>query len=105
MRYLTIYRPERGEEGGAPSPEHMAAMGKLIEESKDPMVYLHGGYDNTLPKIEEALDVSAATNQFISNSLKKKTVRRCRRCGQGLPDLHKHPICEPCFAMRFERND
>ncbi|MBV8620004.1 MAG: peptidylprolyl isomerase [Curvibacter sp.] len=31
------------------------AQGKLIEASKDPMVYLHGGYDNTLPKIEEAL--------------------------------------------------
>ena len=32
------------------------ANGKLIEESRDPMVYLHGGYDNTLPKIEAALD-------------------------------------------------
>jgi FKBP-type peptidyl-prolyl cis-trans isomerase SlyD len=32
------------------------ANGKLIEESKDPMVYLHGGYENTLPKIEAALD-------------------------------------------------
>ena len=31
------------------------ANGKLIEESKDPMVYLHGDYDNTLPKIEAAL--------------------------------------------------
>lgn len=30
--------------------------GKLIEESKDPMVYLHGGYHNTLPRIEAALD-------------------------------------------------
>ena len=30
--------------------------GRLIEESKAPMVYLHGGYENTLPKIEEALD-------------------------------------------------
>ena len=29
--------------------------GKLIEASTAPMVYLHGGYDNTLPKIEEAL--------------------------------------------------
>ncbi|MDP2819092.1 MAG: peptidylprolyl isomerase [Polaromonas sp.] len=29
--------------------------GKLIEDSKAPMVYLHGGYGNTLPKIEEAL--------------------------------------------------
>ncbi len=33
-----------------------SAEGKLIEESADPMVYLHGGYGNTLPKIEEALD-------------------------------------------------
>jgi FKBP-type peptidyl-prolyl cis-trans isomerase SlyD len=32
------------------------AQGKLIEESSDPMVYLHGGYGNTLPKIEEALE-------------------------------------------------
>ncbi|WP_394788025.1 peptidylprolyl isomerase [Rhodoferax sp.] len=32
------------------------AKGKLIEAPKDPMVYLHGGYNNTLPKIEEALD-------------------------------------------------
>lgn len=31
-------------------------QGNLIEESQDPMVYLHGGYENTLPKIEEALD-------------------------------------------------
>ena len=32
------------------------ASGKLIEESREPMVYLHGGYQNTLPKIEAALD-------------------------------------------------
>jgi FKBP-type peptidyl-prolyl cis-trans isomerase SlyD len=32
------------------------AQGNLIEESHEPMVYLHGGYENTLPKIEEALD-------------------------------------------------
>ena len=31
-------------------------QGKLLEESKAPMVYLHGGYGNTFPKIEEALD-------------------------------------------------
>jgi FKBP-type peptidyl-prolyl cis-trans isomerase SlyD len=29
--------------------------GKLIEASDKPMTYLHGGYENTLPKIEEAL--------------------------------------------------
>ena len=33
-----------------------ATTGKLIEESQDPMVYLHGGYDNTFPKVEAALE-------------------------------------------------
>jgi hypothetical protein len=32
MRYLTIFRPTGGVEGGMPSPEHMAAMGRLIEQ-------------------------------------------------------------------------
>jgi len=32
------------------------AQGNLIEESDEAMVYLHGGYDGTFPKIEEALD-------------------------------------------------
>ena len=32
------------------------AQGSLIEESQQPMVYLHGGYGTTLPKIEEALN-------------------------------------------------
>ena len=32
------------------------AQCNLIEESREPMVYLHGGYENTLPKIEEALE-------------------------------------------------
>ena len=37
--------------------------GRLIEESKSPMVYLHGGYDNTLPKIEEALEGKEAGHE------------------------------------------
>jgi FKBP-type peptidyl-prolyl cis-trans isomerase SlyD len=32
------------------------ASGKPIENSGKPAVYLHGGYGNTLPKIEEALE-------------------------------------------------
>lgn len=32
------------------------AQGNLIEESADPMIYLHGGYAGTFPKIEELLD-------------------------------------------------
>lgn len=32
------------------------AQDNVIEESDELMVYLHGGYDDTSPKIEEALD-------------------------------------------------
>lgn len=35
----------------------------LIEESQEPMIYLHGGYENTLPKIEEALEGQEAGYQ------------------------------------------
>ncbi len=41
--------------------------GKLIEESKEPMVYLHGGYENTLPKIEAALDGHEAGYEVTLN--------------------------------------
>ena len=30
--------------------------GKLLEQSKEPMSYLHGGYGNTFAKVEEALE-------------------------------------------------
>ncbi|MGI4848076.1 MAG: FKBP-type peptidyl-prolyl cis-trans isomerase, partial [Janthinobacterium lividum] len=36
------------------------AQGNMIEEGGDPMVYLHGGFGNTLPKIEEALEGQVA---------------------------------------------
>ncbi|MGE4241596.1 FKBP-type peptidyl-prolyl cis-trans isomerase [Ramlibacter sp.] len=39
--------------------------GKLIEASREPMVYLHGGYDNTLPKIEAALDGQEKGHQVV----------------------------------------
>ena len=32
MRYLTLYRPTAHAEGADPTPEHMAAMGRLIAE-------------------------------------------------------------------------
>ena len=32
------------------------AQDNVIEESTGPMVYLHGGYEGTFPKIEEAVD-------------------------------------------------
>lgn len=30
--------------------------GRLLEQGGEPMVYLHGGYDSTFPKIEAALE-------------------------------------------------
>ncbi len=38
-------------------------LGRLIEDGKEPMVYLHGGYGNILPRIEEALDGQEAGYQ------------------------------------------
>ena len=38
-------------------------QGKLIEDGKEPSVYLHGGYGNTLPKIEAALEGQEAGYQ------------------------------------------
>ena len=35
-------------------------QGQLLDESKQPMAYLHGDYGNTFPKIEAALEGQAA---------------------------------------------
>ncbi|MDB6174070.1 MAG: helicase [Chthoniobacteraceae bacterium] len=67
--------------------------------------WMHHRMPELFPDIEAALAVCADTNQYISNSLKEKIVRRCRRCGHGLPEEHKYAICEPCFRMRFEKGD
>lgn len=34
--------------------------GSLLEETRQPVAYLHGGYGNVLPKIEEALEGQTA---------------------------------------------
>ncbi len=39
-------------------------QGQVVQESKSPMVYLHGGYDNTFPKVEAALD--GQTSGFLT---------------------------------------
>lgn len=41
------------------------ASGQLIEQGRDPVVYLHGGYENTLPGIEAALDGQAAGYKVV----------------------------------------
>ena len=39
------------------------ASGKLLEESQEPMSYLHGGYGNTFAKLEAALEGQQAGYQ------------------------------------------
>ncbi len=39
--------------------------GRLIEQSPGPMAYLHGGYGNTLPRIEEALQGKTVGDQLV----------------------------------------
>jgi FKBP-type peptidyl-prolyl cis-trans isomerase SlyD len=43
------------------------ANGLLIEAPKEPMVYLHGGYENTLPKIEAALEGKQKGDEVVLN--------------------------------------
>jgi len=40
-------------------------QGKVVEQSNEPMVYLHGGYGNTLPKLEEALEGQLTGYQVV----------------------------------------
>ena len=35
------------------------AQGNIIDKNHDPIVYLHGGYDNILPAVEAALEGKA----------------------------------------------
>lgn len=32
------------------------AQNNVLEDGQEPIVYLHGGYDDTLPALEKALD-------------------------------------------------
>ena len=41
--------------------------GEVLEASSEPVTYLHGGYDNIFPKVEEAMH--------------GKNVGRCGECG------------------------
>ena len=39
--------------------------GRLLNDPREPMVYLHGGYENTLPKIEQALEGKQPGDQVV----------------------------------------
>lgn len=59
------------------------AHGRLIEDAQHPLVYLHGGYENTLPKIEEALDGQAkgykiSLNLSVADAFGERDESLCR---------------------------
>jgi FKBP-type peptidyl-prolyl cis-trans isomerase 2 len=55
------------------------AAGKVIDKGTEPMVYLHGGYDNIFPKVEEALQgQEAGSRPFPSHSRIRQPVQPCR---------------------------
>lgn len=39
--------------------------GTLIDEGREPLVYLHGGYDDVFPRIEEALEGKGVGDQVV----------------------------------------
>lgn len=39
--------------------------GMLVDGGREPVAYLHGGYENTLPKIEAALDGKEKGNEVV----------------------------------------
>lgn len=93
------------------TPTAIARSADAMQEAEDRVRllaayrWMHHRMPDLFPDIDNAVAQSSAANQFISNSLRAKIVRRCRRCGHGLPEEHKFAICEPCFAMRYERSE
>ena len=90
MRYLSIYRPEASEEGGTPSPEHMAAMGRLIEEwtakgalistepltPRDKCARVRRGEDGEITVSDETL--RAGGFAFLNAASKDEAVELCK---------------------------
>ena len=91
MRYLSIYHPEAHEEGATPTPEHMAAMGRLIEEwtakgkliSTEPLTpraqcaRVRLGPDGQFTVADET--VRAGGFAFLNAASKEEAVELCKR--------------------------
>ncbi len=104
MRYLVIYRPSVGEEGGMPDPEHMAAMGKLVEEmtskgvliGTEPLtaranggrVELAGGQFTVTEETERASGYA-----FLNAASKAEVIEQCktflRVAGDGVTEIRQ----------------
>ena len=82
MRYLSIYRPESGQEGGMPSPEHMAAMGRLIESQRHRLAAAARGLPRPADVLARAFVRAAAERQVRTVAVHRRgRVRAHRRVG------------------------
>lgn len=89
MRFLTIYHPTASEEGGMPSPEHMAEMEALIERmtksghlvSTEPLTPRDGCARLTLANGEFTVApeaVRAGGFAFINAASKEACIEACK---------------------------
>ena len=51
--------------------------GKTLEKSKEPISYLHGGFDNIFPKIEEAIHGKAQGDEVEVSTKVRGRGRSC----------------------------
>ncbi len=104
MRYLVIYRPENGQEGGMPDPVHIAAMGELVERmtkagkliGTEPLgVRARGG---RVRRSGDAFEVSDETGRaagyaFLQADSREEALELCKeflRCaGDGVTELRQ----------------
>jgi FKBP-type peptidyl-prolyl cis-trans isomerase SlyD len=55
------------------------SKGELLEESKEPVAYLHGGYDNIFPKVEEAMhgkNIGDTSKYHLSQKMRLVTMMK-----------------------------
>src|SRR5438270_13459982 len=89
MRFLSIYRPTASEEGGMPTPEHMAEMGALIQRmtaaghliSTEPLTPREHCARLTLKDGQftlEAETLRAGGFAFLQGSSKEEVIEACK---------------------------
>jgi hypothetical protein len=104
MRYLVIYRPETGEEGGAPDPAHMAEMGQLVEKmtradsliTTEPLTArAHGA---RVRKTDGTFSVSDETERaagyaFLNAASREEAIELCKQflqvAGDGVTEIRQ----------------
>lgn len=104
MRYLVIYRPETGEEGGTPDPAHMETMGRYVEESMrsgvliatEPLAARDHGARVRMSKGEVTVSNEAeraAGYAFLNAGSREEAIELCKQflgvCGDGVTEIRQ----------------